>query len=183
MRSPLDGLNKGGYNAYAMPWDPARYEQFAKERYAPFDDLARLIDIRPGMRVIDLGCGTGELTARLADMLPESGVLDTVRGAVIASRDDETDLMALGVLSAALGRGHVWVLPSGPPVPVDPDDPGASRAARWRAVERRARRPFGADITHAALMAAMEAGGRVRTVDADSVPPGALPLVRLHPGG
>jgi trans-aconitate 2-methyltransferase len=58
-----------------MPWDPARYEQFAKERYAPFDDLARLIDARPGMRVIDLGCGTGELTARLADLLPESDVL------------------------------------------------------------------------------------------------------------
>jgi trans-aconitate 2-methyltransferase len=58
-----------------MPWDPKRYEQFAKERYAPFDDLARLIDVRPGMRVIDLGCGTGELTARLADMLPESDVL------------------------------------------------------------------------------------------------------------
>ncbi|MEX1252758.1 MAG: methyltransferase domain-containing protein [Dehalococcoidia bacterium] len=58
-----------------MPWNPARYEQFAKERYAPFDDLARLIDVRPGMRVIDLGCGTGELTARLADLLPESDVL------------------------------------------------------------------------------------------------------------
>lgn len=58
-----------------MPWDPKRYEQFAKERYAPFDDLTRLINARPGLRVIDLGCGTGELTARLAEMLPESDVL------------------------------------------------------------------------------------------------------------
>ena len=58
-----------------MPWDPTRYEQFAKERYAPFDDLVALIKVRPGLRVIDLGCGTGELAARLADLLPESDVL------------------------------------------------------------------------------------------------------------
>jgi trans-aconitate 2-methyltransferase len=58
-----------------MPWDPSRYHQFQRERFAPFEDLLGLIDIRPGMRVIDLGCGTGELTARLADALPGSDVL------------------------------------------------------------------------------------------------------------
>ena len=58
-----------------MPWDPTRYEQFAKERYAPFDDLVALTEARPGLRVIDAGCGTGELTRRLADLLPESDVL------------------------------------------------------------------------------------------------------------
>ena len=115
--------------------------------------------------------------------LPQSGLLDTVRGAVIASRDDETDLMALSVLSDVLGRRHVWVLPSGPPVRVDPTDPGASRAARWRAVERRARRPFARGLTHAALTAALADGARVRTVDAAAVPDGALELIRLHPGG
>jgi hypothetical protein len=115
--------------------------------------------------------------------LPESGLLDSVRGAVIASRDDETDLMALGVLSQALGRRNVWVLPSGPPAPVDPDDPGSARAARWRAVERRARRPFARGLTHAALAAALRDGGRIRTVDAAAVPPDALALVRLHAGG
>jgi len=58
-----------------MPWDPARYERFRDERYAPFADLCALIDVRARLRVIDLGCGTGELTARLADLLPESEVV------------------------------------------------------------------------------------------------------------
>jgi len=58
-----------------MPWDPERYEQFERERYAPFEDLIRLVKVRDGLRAIDLGCGTGELTRRLADALPESDVL------------------------------------------------------------------------------------------------------------
>jgi trans-aconitate 2-methyltransferase len=58
-----------------MPWNPERYEQFKDARYAPFDDLTRLIAVRPHLNVIDLGCGTGELTRRLADMLPDSTTL------------------------------------------------------------------------------------------------------------
>lgn len=58
-----------------MPWDPERYEQFKKERAAPFEDVLRMVRVRPGVRVVDLGCGTGELTRRLADALPDSDVL------------------------------------------------------------------------------------------------------------
>jgi trans-aconitate 2-methyltransferase len=58
-----------------MPWDPEKYEQFKKERFAPFEDLVRLVRIRPGLEVLDLGCGTGELTRWLADLLPGSRVL------------------------------------------------------------------------------------------------------------
>ena len=58
-----------------MPWDPDRYHQFQRERFAPFEDLLALLRVRPGLRVIDLGCGTGELTRRLADALPGSEVL------------------------------------------------------------------------------------------------------------
>jgi trans-aconitate 2-methyltransferase len=46
-------------------WDPSQYERFRDERSQPFHDLLALVRCRPGMRVVDLGCGTGELTALL----------------------------------------------------------------------------------------------------------------------
>jgi len=58
-----------------MPWDPALYNKFKKERFAPFLDLQKLIAVKPGLRVIDLGCGTGELSRKLADSLPGSELL------------------------------------------------------------------------------------------------------------
>lgn len=58
-----------------MPWDPDRYHQFRQERAQPFEDLRAMVRVRPGLHVVDLGCGTGELTARLADALPGSDVL------------------------------------------------------------------------------------------------------------
>jgi trans-aconitate 2-methyltransferase len=58
-----------------MPWDPDRYHQFWKERSAPFEDLFGLITVREGLQVVDLGCGTGELTRKLAERLPGSDVL------------------------------------------------------------------------------------------------------------
>jgi len=58
-----------------MPWDSVQYNKFKEERSAPFADLFNLIKIRNGMSVVDLGCGTGELTRRLADQLPGSSVL------------------------------------------------------------------------------------------------------------
>lgn len=58
-----------------MPWNPNRYHQFEAERFAPFADLLALVKIREGMKVVDLGCGTGELTRRLADKLPGSEVV------------------------------------------------------------------------------------------------------------
>lgn len=57
-----------------MAWDPDRYARFQSARTAPFDDLVPLINVRPGMSVVDLGCGPGDLTRRLAGLLPDSRV-------------------------------------------------------------------------------------------------------------
>jgi trans-aconitate 2-methyltransferase len=57
-----------------MPWDPNQYHKFQAQRSAPFYDLLALVNIRPNLKVIDLGCGTGELTRHLADALPHSDV-------------------------------------------------------------------------------------------------------------
>jgi trans-aconitate 2-methyltransferase len=46
-------------------WNPDQYLKFAAERAKPFFDLLEMVDPVPGGTVIDLGCGTGELTARL----------------------------------------------------------------------------------------------------------------------
>ena len=56
-------------------WDPAQYQRFAAERAQPFYDLAAMVERVPGMRVVDVGCGAGELTAWLHRELQASGTL------------------------------------------------------------------------------------------------------------
>ncbi|MBO9613026.1 MAG: methyltransferase domain-containing protein [Dyadobacter sp.] len=58
-----------------MAWNPDTYNRFKSERSAPFYDLLALLKVQPDLNVIDLGCGTGELTALLAEALPGSHVL------------------------------------------------------------------------------------------------------------
>jgi trans-aconitate 2-methyltransferase len=58
-----------------MAWDPEQYHKFQTERALPFYDLLNLIESRGHLRVIDLGCGTGELTLALFRRLPDSEVV------------------------------------------------------------------------------------------------------------
>ena len=46
-------------------WNPKQYDKFKAERSQPFYDLMNLLEPRQNAQVIDLGCGTGELTADL----------------------------------------------------------------------------------------------------------------------
>jgi trans-aconitate 2-methyltransferase len=56
-------------------WDPDRYHRFREARARPFHDLLALVEPRPGGRLLDLGCGSGELTV---DALHATGAADAV---------------------------------------------------------------------------------------------------------
>jgi trans-aconitate 2-methyltransferase len=56
----------------ATQWDPDQYERFKAERTRPFWDLLALVQPVPRGRVVDLGCGTGELTKGLHRVLEAS---------------------------------------------------------------------------------------------------------------
>lgn len=58
-----------------MPWNPEVYNQFKSIRFQPFFDLMNLIEHKPNMQAVDLGCGTGEQTAILAERFEDAGFL------------------------------------------------------------------------------------------------------------
>jgi len=58
-----------------MAWNPRQYERFQAARLRPgLDLMAALPSLQPE-RVVDLGCGTGVLTRRLADLHPMAQVI------------------------------------------------------------------------------------------------------------
>lgn len=64
-----------GLNVTDDTWNPAQYERFKAMRAQPLYDLAALITRRPGLEVVDLGCGTGEMTRWLHQELGAKGTL------------------------------------------------------------------------------------------------------------
>ncbi|HWI00729.1 MAG TPA: trans-aconitate 2-methyltransferase [Propionibacteriaceae bacterium] len=56
-------------------WDPMTYLRFSDERSRPFFDLVARIGASAPTKVVDMGCGPGQLTARLADRWPETTVV------------------------------------------------------------------------------------------------------------
>ncbi|HJQ02193.1 MAG TPA: methyltransferase domain-containing protein [Jatrophihabitans sp.] len=58
-----------------MRWDPTQYARFGSERSRPFFDLLGQVAADAPATVVDLGCGSGELTATLAARWPAAQVL------------------------------------------------------------------------------------------------------------
>jgi trans-aconitate 2-methyltransferase len=100
-------------------WDPGQYERFRDERSAPFFDLLSLVTPVPGGRVVDLGCGTGELTRALHERTGASATLgiDSSEAMLAKSRAH-----AGGGLSFELGDIAHWM-------PAEPADLVFSNAA------------------------------------------------------
>src|SRR5437899_338964 len=63
-------MSRGGH----MQWDPQQYGRYAEERGRPFLDLVGRIGAAAPRRVVDLGCGSGELTALLATRWPAAEI-------------------------------------------------------------------------------------------------------------
>jgi trans-aconitate 2-methyltransferase len=55
-------------------WDPGQYRRYAEERSRPFADLLARVRAESPRLVLDLGCGSGELTATLASRWPDAEV-------------------------------------------------------------------------------------------------------------
>jgi trans-aconitate 2-methyltransferase len=91
-----------------MSWNPEQYHKFKAERFAPFDDLFATIRIHEGMSVVDLGCGTGELSRTLAERLPGSTVLglDSSPTMLEKARQQQIDNLhfSLGSLETVTGQ-------------------------------------------------------------------------------
>ncbi len=56
-------------------WDPQQYHRFQNERSRPFYDLLAQIDLESPRTIVDLGCGSGELTAQLSGRWSEADVV------------------------------------------------------------------------------------------------------------
>jgi len=95
-------------------WDPDRYGRFREERSAPFHDLLAMVERRPGMRVVDLGCGPGELTRLAHETLGARETLGIDSSPAMIARAGEQARPGLsfevGDAGAFAGRGLDLVL-------------------------------------------------------------------------
>ena len=67
-------------------WDPDRYLVYADERGRPYVDLLARVGATAPARVVDLGCGPGNLTALLAERWPAADVLGVDSSAEMVER-------------------------------------------------------------------------------------------------
>ncbi|WGL51826.1 methyltransferase domain-containing protein [Nocardioides sp. BP30] len=78
-----------------MPsWDPQHYLTYADERGRPFVDLVARIGAVSPARVVDLGCGPGNMTRLLAQRWPGADVIgvDSSAEMVARARSDHPEL-------------------------------------------------------------------------------------------
>ncbi|GAA0809628.1 trans-aconitate 2-methyltransferase [Spirilliplanes yamanashiensis] len=86
-------------------WDPGTYSRFGDERSRPFHDLVARIGADAPREVVDLGCGSGALTATLAGRWP---------GARVAGLDASPEMIAAAAEAAgprvrfAVGDVTAW---------------------------------------------------------------------------
>jgi trans-aconitate 2-methyltransferase len=83
-------------------WDPDVYLTFADQRARPFYDLLSRVSAEEPRRVVDLGCGAGNLTLKLSRRWPH---------AVIEALDDSPEMVAAAKergVDATIGDVRNW---------------------------------------------------------------------------
>jgi trans-aconitate 2-methyltransferase len=90
-----------------MQWDPVQYGRFGRERARPFLDLTARVGASEPRRVVDLGCGPGQLTALLAARWPTAAVVgvDSSPEMITTARELDT------TVSFELGDIAAWTPP------------------------------------------------------------------------
>ena len=70
-------------------WDPSTYLNFADHRARPFHELLARVGVRSPRRVVDLGCGPGNLTETLPQRWPDAVIeaMDSSAEMVQAARE------------------------------------------------------------------------------------------------
>jgi trans-aconitate 2-methyltransferase len=58
-----------------MPWNPAQYARFAGHRLRPALDLLARVSVTEPREVVDLGCGSGNVTRVLREQWPEAAIV------------------------------------------------------------------------------------------------------------
>jgi trans-aconitate 2-methyltransferase len=92
----------------AVRWDPAQYTRYADERGRPFLDLLARVGAHAPRRVVDLGCGPGNLTALLRERWPSAIVegLDSSPEMIERARTDVPGVQF------AVGDVRTWTMPA-----------------------------------------------------------------------
>lgn len=105
-------------------WDPEQYAKFRDERSAPFWDLVSLLAPVEAPRVVDLGCGSGELTRALHERIGARATrgIDTSEAMLAKAPRDVPGLsFARGDLATFEGTGEWDVVLSNAAVQWVPD--------------------------------------------------------------
>ena len=69
-----------------MAWDPAQYLKFAGDRMRPAVDLLVRVPLTAPRRIVDLGCGTGNVTRLIAERFPGAAITGVDRSAAMLER-------------------------------------------------------------------------------------------------